>query len=105
MPTDFFIGVNHPAVGTVSIPITVDADITVILGWLATTYGQVNDVDTNGQPIMRDRSPRELLRCLAEATGHGHAASVKNFMQQQAIAAAVAKVPEVAVTLGEAQQS
>ncbi len=102
MTTTFFLGIDHPALGRRAIPLEIGAEIEHILAWLAATYGQVQDgTDGEGKPIMRDRTPMELLRCLAEATAMGHAASVERFLQDRAAAAARAAVRSIDVVVGE----
>lgn len=91
-----------------TVPIDVGAEFSDVLAWLASVYGQVEDTPAGSDPetgayvpaTYRDRTPQELLRCLAEATGKGHAASVASFLHERAVAAVVK--PEVSVLLGEA---
>lgn len=108
MGMKFFLGAETP-LGTMTVPIEVGAEFADVLAWLASVYGQVEDTpahidEETGVRVpatFRDRTPQELLRCLAEATGKGHAASVSGFMHARAVAA-VAK-PEVPVSLGVAE--
>jgi hypothetical protein len=98
-PTSFFIGVDHPAVGRVSVPVEVPFDLaTEILPWLASVYGNILD-ETLDPPALRPRTPRELLRALAEGTAKGHSASVASFVRDQAVKAIA--TPAADVTVGE----
>lgn len=78
-----------------------------LIAWLASIHGQVQatneagepEVDENRRPVMRDRTPNELLRCLANSTGVGHGSALASFLYERTKAAV--RKPVLNVSLGE----